>query len=442
MIDSSRALRAHERLGASEVPADSGLRALVRDSWQRSLAHSRDPDRSAPAHVLDAASLAEARRTHPLRHVLPVVERLLAAPAAGTGLLVAIADECGRMLWVLGDEDARRRASAMGFEPGMDWSEASIGTSAPGTALAVDASVQIAGAEHFSRAVHPWSCTAVPVHDPHTGRLLGVVDLTGDEDAVARHSLPLVEAAVAAAQAEIRVLGPSWEAGAHGQATTASAAIPTQPLPEVSADGAPEPASAASAEVRLTGPEAPLLVVGGQRVRLRLRHAEILAILALHPDGLASADLAAALAVDGEQHPTVTLRAEIARLRRVLDRWSPTLALSSRPYRLPAEMDCDFTGVDAAIAAGDLGAALTACAGPLLPESEAAAIVDERARLAAVLRTAVLESADADELYAYLQRPEAHEDEEAWRLALRLLPADSPKRALALARLEDLTAEA
>jgi transcriptional regulator of acetoin/glycerol metabolism len=67
----------------------------------------------------------------------------------------------------------------MMFVAGADWSEASVGTSAPGTALALDRSIQISGAEHFKRSVHPWSCTAVPFHDPDSGAVLGVVDITG-----------------------------------------------------------------------------------------------------------------------------------------------------------------------------------------------------------------------------------------------------------------------
>ena len=56
--------------------------------------------------------------------------------------------------------------------------------SAPGTALALDRSVQIRGAEHFNRLVQPWSCTAAPVHDPETRRILGVIDVTGGDEVV------------------------------------------------------------------------------------------------------------------------------------------------------------------------------------------------------------------------------------------------------------------
>lgn len=510
MANQSNVLRAHEQLDTGELTAVSGLREIVRSSWQRSLEHRRDPDRSSPAHALDARALAEARSAHPLRLVLPVFEQLLSAPAAGTGLLVAIADEHGRMLWVLGDDDALRRASGMGFEAGMDWSEESIGTSAPGTALVTGESVQITGPEHFARSVHPWSCTAVPIRDPRTRRLLGVVDLTGDEKAVARHSQPLVEAAVAAAQAEMRVLlhdsapapEPGWpprsvrdpssvpvarpgpdarpvrvgpstsprHAGSlHAVAPENSPApeAPLAPMPSLTPDplaaprdqapsGDPAPSGHQTAPhrrgaqdsprtvavLRATGLQVPLLDVEGGPVQLRLRHAEILSILALHPAGVSSAELAALLATDGEPLAGVTLRAEITRLRKVLERWCPELPLLSRPYRLPAGMSADFLRVTRAIAAGELGAALADYRGELLPCSDSAAIDSERHRLAAALRSAVLESGSAEELWEYLQLPEAAADEEAWRLGLRILPARSPKRSLVVSHLEELLAGA
>jgi transcriptional regulator of acetoin/glycerol metabolism len=41
----------------------------------------------------------------------------------------------------------------MTFVEGSNWSEAQIGTSAPGTALALDHGIRISGPEHFTRIV-------------------------------------------------------------------------------------------------------------------------------------------------------------------------------------------------------------------------------------------------------------------------------------------------
>ena len=154
---------------------------------------------------MDGEELEEYRRQHPLATIMPVIHKLLVLPSHDSGLLVAVGDEVGRLLWVEGDPAMQRRAEGMMFVPGADWSEATVGTSAPGTALALGRGIQISGAEHYKRSVHPWSCTAVPFHDPDSGALLGVVDITGTESAVAPHTLSLVEATVAAAQAQLRV---------------------------------------------------------------------------------------------------------------------------------------------------------------------------------------------------------------------------------------------
>ena len=47
------------------------------------------------------------------------------------------------LLWVEGDRGACRKAEAMNFVPGADWSERGAGTNAPGTALALDTELQI-----------------------------------------------------------------------------------------------------------------------------------------------------------------------------------------------------------------------------------------------------------------------------------------------------------
>ena len=94
----------------------------------------------------------------------------------------------------------------MNFVPGADWSERGAGTNAPGTALALDAELQIRGSEHFSRIVQPWSCTAVPVHDPATGALIGAIDLTGGTQVASPQTLALVRATAVAVENHLALL--------------------------------------------------------------------------------------------------------------------------------------------------------------------------------------------------------------------------------------------
>ena len=187
-----------------------GISTLIQESWQRSVRLQANPDNPEAPLAMDREELEEYRRQHPLAAIMPVIHKLLVLPSHDSGMLVAVGDEVGRLLWVEGDAALQRRAEGMMFVPGADWSEATVGTSAPGTALALGRGIQISGAEHYKRSVHPWSCTAVPFHDPDSGALLGVVDITGTESAVAPHTLSLVEATVAAAQAICGSSGCSW----------------------------------------------------------------------------------------------------------------------------------------------------------------------------------------------------------------------------------------
>ena len=153
------------------------------DSWQRSLERGADPRGGPPVELTDA-DLAEYRDAHPLAAAMPVVRRLLVEDAAEAGLIVALTDASGQLLWVEGSAGSRRRAEGIGFVEGATWSEEAAGTNAPGTALALDHAVQIFGAEHLAGPVTEWSCSAAPIHAPD-GSLLGAVDLTGGDDAAA-----------------------------------------------------------------------------------------------------------------------------------------------------------------------------------------------------------------------------------------------------------------
>ena len=86
---------------------------------------------------------------------MPVIRRLLVDDAAEAGLLVAVSDAAGQLLWVEGCPSLRARAEGMHFLPGADWSEASAGTNAPGTALAL-------GDPFRSSAPSTWSARSRP----------------------------------------------------------------------------------------------------------------------------------------------------------------------------------------------------------------------------------------------------------------------------------------
>lgn len=388
-------------------PGSSEERAVVRASWDRARRERLAPDVSASL-ALDDDALAAARAAHPLTPALPVISRLLHRDADdGSGVLVAVGDAMGRLLWVDGDRSLKARAESMLFVAGADWSESRVGTSAPGTALAIDHAIQIHRAEHFAEVVQPWSCSAVPVHDPEHGGLLGVIDITGGSEVVDPHVLPLLEATAAAVERELLVQRLTHARGAH----------PTE-VPVLACLGVD------------TG-----IVTDGRERRLTMRHTEILALLALHPEGLSGGELAAMLS-EHDASP-VTLRAEMTRLKRAL---SGVVRLESRPYRLATALETD---VDRLLSLLDRGAhrvALSCYRGPLVPGSIAPGIVAARDEIAGRLRTAILTSASSEVLYDFAST-HGRTDRDAWMQLLHGLPPRSPRRAAVVEHLERLDRE-
>lgn len=364
------------------------LRSVVADSWRRSLAKGVDPDRQGPTSVPNNV-VEPLRLAHPLSHAMPVIRRLLVDDAAGHGIVVAVADATGTLLWVEGDRRACRKAEAMNFVPGADWSERSAGTNAPGTALAVNGEVQIRRSEHFSRVAQPWSCTAAPVHDPGTGAPLGAIDLTGNAEVVTPQTLALVRATAVAVEKFLAMRRLTL--GCH------------------------EIAAEPGARLAVLGSDRPMWRVtdttGGVHTHgLSPRHADILVLLTQHPEGLSADHLAVLL--DEHDLDVVTARAEMSRLRRaILPRY-----VGSRPYRLLEPVASDLGDVRAALNTGDVRRALDNYHGALLPHSTAPGIVRLRIELSAALRTAVLASGDRDLLRRWLRLPEARDDHAAARL--------------------------
>lgn len=102
------------------------------------------------------------------------------------------------MLSSQGDPRALEGLAEINFCPGGLWNEGAVGTNGPGTAIATGEAVHIVGAEHFGQAWHRWHCAAVPIRDPATGALLGVLDISGFREHAHPHSLNLARALVVA----------------------------------------------------------------------------------------------------------------------------------------------------------------------------------------------------------------------------------------------------
>ncbi len=402
------------------------LRPVIVDSWARCSAAGVDHAGTASV-VLGPEEARRRFAAHALAPLLPVVETLLVSVAQHARQVAVLADRDGMVLWTGGRPDAVAGARRSRFLPGALWSEQGAGTNALGTSLVLDHPVQVFSAEHFKESMHGLSGAAAPVHDPATGAILGVVGLTGPLRAAHPHGYSVVLAAVQILETQLahhvaqrdERLKVQYLQRVLGGCSTSSAVVNREGRVLLSRpqgwlgnqldvrDGVPvsPPAGALRLEplphgeghivFRARGADTGLPVLrlealGRERARVRVgdvelelsrRHSEVLAVLALHRDGLTHAELGEA--VYGTATKGVTVRAEICRLRKAL---GPVLTAS--PYRLVADLRADFLEVERLLSRGCASAALAAYPGELLPGSHAPGLLPTRQRLAAAIEAA------------------------------------------------------
>ena len=170
--------RVHDTVLSGGRPARRP-RPIVARSWQRVLGAGVPPGGPQCREPFSRTEVERRRASSSLRFVVDGLFASLASVADASQFLIVITDADGVILWRRGSVSVRIRADSLGFAEGAVWTEARVGTNAIGTALAEETPVQLFSAEHFEQHQHPWYCTAAPLHDPATGDLLGIVDISG-----------------------------------------------------------------------------------------------------------------------------------------------------------------------------------------------------------------------------------------------------------------------
>ncbi|MCK9929887.1 diguanylate cyclase [Frankia sp. Mgl5] len=171
-----------------------GVRDPIRQSWQRSRDLTVAPDRPEPSFSsldLDAPFIQAAE---------PII-RELGDRLEGQKISVILTDVDGLILIRrTGDAAFERRLDRVAVTPGFSLAERFVGTNGVGTALAGDTPIGVFGTEHYAEPYSDLACVGVPLHDPVTGEILGLLDVTCPN----RHAGPLLSAMASMAAGEIR----------------------------------------------------------------------------------------------------------------------------------------------------------------------------------------------------------------------------------------------
>ncbi|GAA1195595.1 sigma-54-dependent Fis family transcriptional regulator [Prauserella alba] len=154
------------------------LRAEIAQSWRRAELSGLKPD--SPADRLAGADVADIdTRSRLLRAADPVLNEI-SRHLQDTRLSVLLADrDCRIVARRYGDRTLERALDAVSAVPGCRFSEEVSGTNSLATPHEVRRGVAVHGDEHFLDALKPFTCYGHPITNPATGRLEGVLDITG-----------------------------------------------------------------------------------------------------------------------------------------------------------------------------------------------------------------------------------------------------------------------
>jgi transcriptional regulator of acetoin/glycerol metabolism len=166
------------------------------ESWRRCRASGLTAERPMEIGPIERAAFEMLRQQYEdLRRLCrPEVEALY-SDAKATGSMVILTAPTGLILDALGNAEFLDKAARVALRPGVSWNEEHTGTNAIGMALHDRCPVEVRGAEHYFGAHRMLSCSASPILDGR-GRIVGVLDLSGEASVHHVHALGMVRFAV------------------------------------------------------------------------------------------------------------------------------------------------------------------------------------------------------------------------------------------------------
>ncbi len=164
---------ARDRFLASQPVTEDVVRKPILASWWRSRQWNVAADRIDLDYLRDPDP-----DTTLARGAAPVLQRLH-QQLDGQPISIILTDADGLVLARLtGDRDLERALDGIKLAPGFSYAEDRVGTNGIGTALEAGGPAHVFGHEHYAESLERFGCAGVPIHDPVSGKTVGVIDLT------------------------------------------------------------------------------------------------------------------------------------------------------------------------------------------------------------------------------------------------------------------------
>ncbi len=189
------ALARHEFFELAREPTRRIPEHILR-SWQRCVGRGMEVDRADDLDVLTQSNFTEIReRAEALLVIAEPELEFLAVSLSYSGSLVTITDPNGTIIEARGGSGLIEKMIKDALVPGSSWRESARGTNGIGTSIEESHLIEIWGAEHYHVRHSIFCCTAAPILD-HTGRIAGVINVTGDAHLPRGYARAVVKRAV------------------------------------------------------------------------------------------------------------------------------------------------------------------------------------------------------------------------------------------------------
>lgn len=162
-----------------QLPSGFVSHAIL-DSWARCLRLRYNPHDAVEFNLVSNSRAQLAlQRNRPLvdawKSELSEIERTL----AGTSCSAILTDASGVVIATTGRGGTQAVLTPAAHRVGVNLSEESVGTTAPGLVVKTGKPAAVLGGEHYFSGVMPMHCTAAPIHNAY-GQLAGVLDISSE----------------------------------------------------------------------------------------------------------------------------------------------------------------------------------------------------------------------------------------------------------------------